>query len=114
FYDYHYRAIHERVNVFFEEHLPMLDIWLSVKTYPLDSGLAVYFIDITQQKKAQERLLLEEQNLRAIINNTDDLIWSVDREYRIISANDAFWRHIQHITGKYKEDLSKSDFSKDA
>lgn len=114
FYNGYYKAINEQVNVFFEEHLPILDIWLSVKAYPLDSGVAVYFIDLTQQKKAQERILQEEQNLRAIINNTNDMIWSVDREYRIISANDAFWRHIHFLTGKYKEDLTESDFGKEA
>jgi len=114
FYDGYYKAINEQVNVFFEERLPTLGIWLSVKAYPLDSGVAVYFIDITQQKIAQDRILLEEQNLRAIINNTDDMIWSVDREYRIISANEAFWHHIQLLTGKYKADLTESDFGREA
>ncbi len=113
FYEEYHKAINDRINVFFEEFLPKANIWLSVKAYPLESGLAVYFIDITEQKNAREKILQEERNLRAIINNTDDMIWSTDREYKILSANEAFWQHIQMITGKYKDTLNESDFGRE-
>lgn len=46
-----------------------------------------------------ERLAIEEHNLRALINNTPDLIWSIDNQKRIITANEPFRKTIQEIFG---------------
>ena len=40
-----------------------------------------------------------EANLSALIESTEDLIWSVDLEYRLITFNRALQRHIQSIFG---------------
>lgn len=114
FQDAYNQAVSERISIFFEEYLPGLGKWLSVKVYPAEKGLAVYFIDISDYKTAQEKLMLEQQNLRAIINNTADIIWSVDRNYQIISANQAFWDYLYRLTGKQKEDIIETDFSREA
>ncbi len=41
-----------------------------------------------------------QDNLHALINNTSDLIWSVDRNYKLISSNTAFDEMVMHMTGK--------------
>ncbi len=46
-------------------------------------------LDITQQKLAETRLRVSEANWAALVNNTADLIWAIDRDYTIIRANDA-------------------------
>jgi PAS domain S-box-containing protein len=55
----------------------------------------------------------EKQNRHAIINNTDDIIWSIDRQFKIISANEAFWNRLYSLTGKSREEVTESDFAKD-
>ncbi|WP_276132078.1 PAS domain S-box protein [Polluticoccus soli] len=111
FYEGYQRALQTRENTYFEEKLPGYGLWLSVKAYPFDKGMAVYFIDITEQKLAQEKLARDEQNLRAIINNTSDIIWSVDRQNNIISANDAFWTYLYALTGKKQGEITEADFN---
>lgn len=46
-------------------------------------------IDITQQKLTENRLRASEAKWAALVNNTSDLIWAIDRKYAIIRANDA-------------------------
>ena len=38
---------------------------------------------------------LAEANLTALIESTDDLVWSVDRDYRLIAFNPALKEHIK-------------------
>ena len=40
-----------------------------------------------------------EANLKALIESTEDLIWSVDLEYRLIAFNSALQKHILATTG---------------
>ncbi len=42
----------------------------------------------------------DNDNLYALINNTRDLMWSVDRDYRLITSNNAFDEIIRAMTGK--------------
>ncbi len=56
--------------------------------------------DITQQKEQVNEIIRIQQNLDTLINSTSDLIWSVDGDMRIISANRAFCDSIAQLTGK--------------
>lgn len=47
-------------------------------------------IDITERKKTKENLLKSEANLRAIIENSLDNIWSINTKYEIQYVNDNF------------------------
>lgn len=55
--------------------------------------------DITQEKEANERLLISQANLRATINNTKTLIWSIDRKGRLLTFNDPFGAHMKKNYG---------------
>jgi PAS domain S-box-containing protein len=57
-----YRAARENQTVHFVEYFPPLKKWLSVNAYPNKEGIAVYFRDITDERKHQIRI--EEQNKR--------------------------------------------------
>jgi PAS domain S-box-containing protein len=107
------RAMAEKVSVHFEEEYAPLGVWGSMNVYPTKDGIAVYFVDVTEQKKIQQKISNDERSLRAIINNTTDIIWSVDRQNNIISANDAFWKRIASITGKTDGTIDEADFDKD-
>ena len=63
-----------------------------------------------QKRKAdQEKKMLERErefdrnNLKALINNTDDPMWSVNRSFNLIVANGAFDRMVQALTGQTVE-----------
>lgn len=71
-------------------------IWvnLNVSLVKDASKAPLFFVaqieDITAEKKAAEKLILNEANLNATINNTDLMIWSVDREFKLLMFNNQF------------------------
>ena len=110
FYPEYERAMSEGLSVNFEEQYAPLGVWGSMNVYPTRDGIAVYFVDITERKKIQEKIHNDGQNLRAIINNTRDLIWSVDKESKIITGNQAFWDRVRELTGKGENEVATTDF----
>ena len=64
---------------------------------------------VQKRKAEREKKILEQErefdrnNLNALINNTNDLVWSVDRDFRLIISNDAFGRINRAITGQVVE-----------
>ncbi len=56
--------------------------------------------DITEKVLAEKEKEFDETNLSALINNTTDLIWSVDRNFNLITSNEAFDKMITHVSGK--------------
>lgn len=53
------------------------------------SGFAVLLQDLTKEHQLQKNLDISVANLSAIINSTDELIWSLDKEYRFVAFNSA-------------------------
>jgi PAS domain S-box-containing protein len=60
------------------------------------SGLTV---DITEEKALQAKIRQSEQNLKATINNTNDLIWSVDANLNIIYCNHSYRDFVFGLAG---------------
>lgn len=56
-------------------------------------GVFVTVADVTVEKELKS-------NQEALINNTDDFIWSLTRNYKLIAANKAFIRRMEALTGK--------------
>lgn len=114
FYAEYNKVLKEKVSVHFQELFPDLGIWVQVNAYPSGDGLAVYFRDITEERRKEEQLFNDRQNLVAIINNTRDIIWSVDKNNHIISANTPFWERVGKIVGKPVSEISESDYSSES
>lgn len=55
--------------------------------------------DATEKVLYQEQLLWTKSNLEALINNTEDQIWSLDKESRYVYMNKAYRKQISHFTG---------------
>jgi signal transduction histidine kinase len=49
---------------------------------------------------AEEQIEFDRNNLAALINNTDDMMWSIDVDLRLITFNQAFNKAIVSTTGK--------------
>jgi PAS domain S-box-containing protein len=99
FFSEFHRAMQEQTKVHFEEYYPRFQAWFKVAAYPTPEGLAVYFQDITLEKKAQEKDFEDAQNLNALINNPSALIWSVNVKYQLISANEPFLTQMSQTLG---------------
>ncbi|TGL66733.1 PAS domain S-box protein [Leptospira kmetyi] len=66
------------------------------------TGVAIFSRDISDRVVLSEKLEKSEENLRALIENTQDSIWSVDKSYKILTMNHLFHEAIFNI---YKIDL---------
>jgi PAS domain S-box-containing protein len=61
------RALRENIPVSFTEYLSWVDLWLEVNAYPSETGLSVFFRDVTLKVRLEEeraKLLEREQEAR--------------------------------------------------
>ncbi len=65
------------------------DVWLEINAYPGDHGLAIYYRDITRQKRERAETLRVERAYQAALSNTPDLIYVFDLNHRFTYANKA-------------------------
>ena len=63
-------------------------------------GAVNILIDITEQKKAAAEIVRAKSRLQAMLENTDDIIWSVDSEYKLLFCNSHFKRFVKQLTGR--------------
>jgi PAS domain S-box-containing protein len=56
--------------------------------------------DVTDMRVAEKRAKFERSNLTSLINNTRDLMWSVDRNFKLITCNQAFVEIVKLMSGK--------------
>lgn len=64
-------------------------------------GIIIFTEDISEKKIAEQQREFNTNNLDALINNTNDMLWSVDRDYKLITSNKAFDKIVNSMTGKY-------------
>ncbi|GGD14860.1 PAS domain S-box protein [Flavobacterium orientale] len=62
-------------------------------------GVFVTAADITEKRRAEEQKEFERRNKEALINSTDDLIWSISQEFKLIAANVSFVNELKKFTG---------------
>ncbi|MEO7393400.1 MAG: PAS domain S-box protein [Chitinophagaceae bacterium] len=55
-------------------------------------------IDISVGKKAEQEKEFERRDKESLINSTEDLIWSVSKDLKLIAANDAFIKSLKNVT----------------
>jgi PAS domain S-box-containing protein len=58
------------------------------------------FRDVTDQRIAERQLADSKANLTALVENTGDAIWSVDRQHRLITFNSAYSLAIEARKGR--------------
>ncbi|RYY61769.1 MAG: PAS domain S-box protein [Chitinophagaceae bacterium] len=80
------RAFRDQVTVSFEEYYPELDLWLDVTAYPWDSGLSVFFRDITVKKRSIDSMRQVNDRFNMIARITNDAIYEWD-----IQKNVMYW-----------------------
>ena len=74
---------------------------------PHKDFFCLFIRDITELKKAESQKEFESRDKEALINSTDNLIWSVNKEYKLIAGNKPFTKTFKILTGKL---LKSGDF----
>ncbi|WP_424004920.1 PAS domain S-box protein (plasmid) [Haloarcula salina] len=83
--------------VTFEEFYPPLAAWFEVSAYPSESGLSVYFRDITDRKERERDL----ERYETIVGTVDDGIYVVDEDGYFTAVNEAY----ESLVGHSREEL---------
>jgi diguanylate cyclase (GGDEF)-like protein/PAS domain S-box-containing protein len=56
YYKEYHRAVRDNISVWFEDYYAPLDLWTEIRAYPSEDGLAIYFLDISERKHAEEKI----------------------------------------------------------
>ncbi|MBU2939165.1 PAS domain S-box protein [Lacinutrix sp. C3R15] len=83
FYKAYYKAAETQETVYFEDYYKPFDKWFENKIYPSPEGLLIYFTDITEKKKAEEK----NQKLLSLIETSDEFIGLASLEGKPIYLN---------------------------
>jgi PAS domain S-box-containing protein len=94
-------------NIHFERCIKSKDesiTWIAFSVTPVFvdkkiKGVCVTGRNITYQKRIEEQREFDRSNLKALINNTHDFMWSIDRNFNLITSNEAFSKAFKIITG---------------
>ncbi len=69
-------AVAENITVTFENYYPPHDRWYEVRAYPSPDGLAVYFRDVGERKRAEIALRESEQRFRQLADAMPQIVWT--------------------------------------
>jgi len=97
------RAMATQQQVSFEEYYPPLSMWLEVTAYPSESGLSVYFRDVTDRVEREREL----EQYETVVETVEDGIYVVDEDGTFTMVNDAY----AEILGYDREELLGSNVS---
>src|SRR5215204_2299886 len=89
-YEKYHEAMREHKTVEFKTYFSPSDEWIEAHAYPSEDGLAIYYRDITERKRAEA----EQQRLADIVQNSSDFIGICDLDWQVIFLNDAGQRMV--------------------
>ncbi len=75
FYTQYHKAVEEQAAVHFEEYYPPVSKWFEVNAYPSESGLSVFFRNITERKANEEHIKRINERFEKATEATNDAIW---------------------------------------
>ena len=78
----------ERVPAEFEDFYPALNAWFYVRAFPsADGGLAVYFQDVTERRRARDALAESELRYRFLAESVPEIVWTARPDGSLDYAN---------------------------
>ena len=85
-----YRRYHQAFStnqvVNFEDYYEVLNKWFEISAYPSENGLAIYFKEVTESKKAKELIEKSNERFEYVTKATFDAIWDWD-----LTVNKIYW-----------------------
>ncbi|QRV14109.1 PAS domain S-box protein [Haloterrigena salifodinae] len=58
-----------------EHYSDLLGFWIEATVYPSESGVSVYFRDVTERKEREQELRESEAKFRTLAENLDETVW---------------------------------------
>jgi PAS domain S-box-containing protein len=102
FDDAFHRAVETGETAIFESYYPPLDLWVAVRAFPSNDGLAVYFLDINARRVAEQALTeavsalrLSEDRFRTALDSVALHALILDTAGKVLFVN----RHLLARTG---------------
>jgi len=86
-YTKYHQALAQNQMVHFEDYYPFLNKWYEISAYPSESGLSVYFKDVTERKKMQDSLIEREEQLEMFIEHSPASLAMLDKHMMYIAAS---------------------------
>ncbi len=93
-----HRAVETQEQVTYEEHWSGLDAWFEVHVYPSESGVSVYFRDITERKEREREL----EQAKTMVETVEDGVYVLDEQFRFVAVNEAY----AELTGYDRDELT--------
>lgn len=104
FSEQYHKAVNEQIPVKFEAFFPPLNIWYSVRAYPSNNGLSVYFLDVTDERKI---VLERKQHYQSLFEQNPDAVFSFDLNGNYLSVNPA----MEELLGYTEEEFLQLSFT---
>jgi len=94
FYKSFQTAVATGENMRYEFKAPAMGIWIEYYLYPSSDGVSCFFRDVTEKKKAEDKLIQSERKYKLLFENNPLPMWMVSlQDYSIIDVNEATLQH---------------------
>jgi PAS domain S-box-containing protein len=109
FYTGYYKALQTQANVYVEDYSAAIHRYVQASIYPSPTGLSVYFKDVTEKIRMQEKLFEREGLLELFIQYSPVSLAMFDRDMRYIAISNRWLTDYglrrQDIIGKTHYDV---------
>jgi PAS domain S-box-containing protein len=108
-WDRFHEAMESQEPVNFDIKYDALGIWAEASAYPSESGLSVYFRDITERRKKQREIREREQQLTEYKQYTNRILNTVDDLLYVVAEDGSFERwneSLSNVTGYSDEEIA--------
>ncbi len=96
-YELDHHAMETGEPLSYETYFEPWDTWFESNLYPSETGMSIYFRDVTERKEREQRL----RRYETIVETVNDGIYVVDEDRRYTMVNEAF----AELTGYERADL---------
>ena len=90
-YDALQKAMREQQPEVFEDYYQPLDRWLSLRAFPSDAGLSIFYQDVSERKKAEAALRDSESKFRTLADSIPQLAWMADQTGSVFWFNQRWY-----------------------
>ncbi|ELY46972.1 PAS domain-containing sensor histidine kinase [Natronorubrum bangense] len=113
-YEAFHQALETQKAVSYEETLPTLGGWFEVRVYPSETGLSVYFRDITERKQREQAIRESERRYRTLVENfPNGVVTQFDEELRYTLAEGQAFDYLPHspddVEGRHLHEVWADD-----
>jgi PAS domain S-box-containing protein len=90
----YHKAVKEKMPVYFTSYVETYDSWYELHVYPSDTGLSVFFRDIseriraeTERRELDTKIKQQQEQLVNILERMNQGFFSLDKDYRVTYWN---------------------------